>query len=82
LSQLMDLPLTEQSEDDSQWQSVNDTVGQLPVDQTGLSFSDAETQFPIHGECFSDAETRWSTECTCSFPTLMIPFGLGKWFFR
>jgi hypothetical protein len=39
-------------------ESVNDTVGQLPVDQTGLSFSDAETQFPIHGECFSDAETQ------------------------
>ena len=35
LSQLMDLPLTEQSEDDSQWQSVNDIDGQLPVDQTG-----------------------------------------------
>jgi hypothetical protein len=41
LSQLMDLPLTEQSEDNSQWQSVNDIIGQLPVDQTGLSFSDA-----------------------------------------
>jgi hypothetical protein len=25
---------------------VNDIVGQLPVDQTGLSFSDAETQRP------------------------------------
>jgi hypothetical protein len=37
LSQLMDLPLTEQSEDNSQWQSVNDIIGQLPVDQTGLS---------------------------------------------
>ena len=66
LSQLMDLPLTEQSEDDSQWQSVNDIVGQLPVDQTGLSFSDAETQFPVNGvssvsngESFSDA---WNTE--------------------
>ena len=65
LSQLMDLPLTEQSEDDSQWQSVNDIVGQLPVDQTGLSFSDAETQFPVNGmssvlngESFSDAETQ------------------------
>ena len=42
----MDLPLTKQSEDNSQWQSVNDIVGQLPVDQTGLSFSDAETQRP------------------------------------
>ena len=65
LSQLIDLPLTEQSEDDSQWQSVNDIVGQLPIDQTGLSFSDAETQFPINGvssvlngESFSDAETQ------------------------
>lgn len=58
LSQLMDLPLTEQSEDNSQWQSVNDIIGQLPVDQTGLSFSDAETQFPINGESFSDAETQ------------------------
>lgn len=58
LSQLMDPPLTEQSEDDSQWQSVSDIVGQLPVDQTGLSFSDAETQFPINGESFSDAETQ------------------------
>ena len=46
----MDLPLTEQSEDDSQWQSVNDIAGQLPADQTGLSFSDAETLFPINGE--------------------------------
>jgi hypothetical protein len=27
------------SEDNSQWQSVNDIIGQLPVDQTGLSFS-------------------------------------------
>ena len=61
----MDLPLTEQSEDDSQWQSVNDIVGQLPVDQTGLSFSDAETQFPVNGmssvlngESSSDAETQ------------------------
>ena len=65
LSQLMDLPLTEQSEDDRQWQSVNDIVGQLPVDQTGLSFSNAETQFPVNGvssvlngESFSDAETQ------------------------
>jgi hypothetical protein len=41
-----------------QWQSVNDIIGQLPVDQTGLSFSDAETQFPINGESFSDAETQ------------------------
>jgi hypothetical protein len=65
LSQLIDLPLTEQSEDDSQWQSVNDIVGQLPVDQIGLSFSDAEAQFPVNGvssvlngESFSDAETQ------------------------
>ena len=49
LSQLMDLPHTEQSMDDSQWQSVNDIVGQLPVDQTGLSFSNADTQFPVNG---------------------------------
>jgi hypothetical protein len=62
---IMDLPLTEQSEDNSQWQSVNDIIGQLPVDQTGLSFSDAETQFPVNGvssvlneESFSDAETQ------------------------
>ena len=65
LSQLIDFPLTEQSEDDSQWQSVNDIVGQLPVDQIGLSFSDAEAQFPVNGvssvlngESFSDAETQ------------------------
>ena len=49
----------------SQWQSVNDIVGQLPVDQTGLSFSDAETRFPVNGvssvlngESFSYAETQ------------------------
>ena len=69
MSQLIDLPLTEQSEDDSKWQSVNDIVGRFPVDQTGLSLSlslsDAATQFPVNGvssvlngESFSDAETQ------------------------
>ena len=79
----MDLPLTEQSEDDSQWQSINDIVGQLPVDQTGLSFSDAETQFPVKGvssvlkgESFSDAETR--DQMIYRMCLFKIPFEWGK----
>jgi hypothetical protein len=51
----MDLPLTEQSEDNSQWQSVNDIIGQLPVDQTGLSYQTCQKcsfDGPLPDLCF------------------------------